>query len=128
MAQKNDRYETATANPCPEKKRQQNIADFLKRKLAEAKPGADLTALTLRGSHEDMMNLLRSLQAKAKALQQKGGQEKGIIDDGITPKLNSLDVSLKNFKIAIQSGNRMAAQRFLNEIAETVKALGALAK
>jgi hypothetical protein len=105
-----------------------NEIDLANGKLTEAKVGADLTAVTLTRSHENMMNLLRSLQAKVKGLQESKGQEQGIIVvcSKMNPKLNSLDMSLKKFRRAIEANNRTAAQRFLNEIGETVKGMQAL--
>jgi hypothetical protein len=106
---------------------QQEI-DPSKGKLAEAKPGADLTKLGLLKSHENMMSLLQSLRTKVRGLEGTQGQEKGIIIicNKMKPKLDSLDVSLKNFGAAIKRGDRLAAQGLLNEIGETVKGIEAL--
>jgi septation ring formation regulator EzrA len=41
-------------------------------------------------------------------------------------KLDNLDVSVKNFKEAITQGDRLAAQKRLNAIGDTVKELEAL--
>ena len=106
---------------------QQEI-DPSKGKLAEAKLGADLTKLGLLKSHENMMNLLQSIQAKVKGLEGIRGQEKGVLDicNKMKPKLDSLELFLKNFKIAIRQGDKPAAQGLLNQIGETVKGLEAL--
>ena len=106
---------------------QQEI-DPSKGKLAEAKLGADLTKLGLLKSHENMMNLLQSIQAKVKGLEGIRGQEKGIIIicNKMKPKLDSLELFLKNFNAAIKRGDKPAAQSLLNEMGETVKALEAL--
>jgi hypothetical protein len=97
-------------------------------RLAEAKPGADLTKLGLLKSHENMMGLLQSIQAKVKGLEGTRGQERGVLDlcNKMKPKLDSLGLFLKNFKGAIELGDRLAAQKRLNEIADTVKGLEAL--
>ncbi|MCJ7663183.1 MAG: hypothetical protein MUO24_02965 [Desulfobacterales bacterium] len=97
-------------------------------RLAEAKPGTNLTKLGLLKSHENMVNLLQSIQAKVKGLEETKGQEKGVLDicNKMKPKLDSLDVSLKNFKAAIKQGDKLAAQGLLNQMGETVKGLEAL--
>jgi hypothetical protein len=106
---------------------QQEI-DPSKGKLSEAKPGANLTKLGLMKSHENMMGLLQSIQTKVKGLQETKGQEKGVLDicNKIKLKLDSLELFLKNFKEAITQGDRLAAQKRLNEIGDTVKELEAL--
>jgi hypothetical protein len=97
-------------------------------RLAEAKPGADLAKLGLLKSHENMMSLLQSLRTKVKGLEGARGQEKGVLDicNKMKPKLDSLELLLKNFKAAIRQGDKPAAQRLLNKMEETVKALEAL--
>jgi hypothetical protein len=97
-------------------------------KLAEAKPGADLTKLGLLKSHEKMMSLLQSLRIKVKGLEGVKGQEQGVLDicNKMKPKLDSLGLLLKNFKLAIKQGDKPAARRLLNQMGETVKGLEAL--
>ena len=106
---------------------QQEI-DPLRGRLAETKPGADLTKLGLLKSHENMMSLLQSLRTKVKGLEGAKGQEKGVLDicNKMKPQLDSLGLLLKNFKLAIKQGDKPTAQGLLNKIAETVKALEAL--
>ncbi len=103
---------------------QQEI-DPSKGRLAEAKPGADLTKLGLLKSHENMMSLLQSLRTKVKGLEETKGQEKGVLDicNKMKPKLDSLELFLKNFKIAIKQGDKPTAQGLLNRMGETVKGL-----
>ncbi len=97
-------------------------------KLGDAKPGADLTKLGLLKSHENMMRLLQSLRTKVKGLEGTKGQEKGVLDicNKMKPRLDSLGLFLKNFRLAIQQGDRPTAQSLLNQIGETVKGLEAL--
>jgi hypothetical protein len=97
-------------------------------RLAEAKPGADLTKLGLLKSHENMMALLQSLRTKVKGLEETRGQEKGIIIicNKMKPKLDSLGLFLKNFKAAIKQGDKPTAQGLLNQMEETVKGLECL--
>ncbi len=99
-----------------------------KTKLAEAKPGVDLTKLGLLKSHENMMRLLQSLRTKVKGLEGTKGQEKGVLDicNKMKPRLDSLGLLLKNFKLAIKQGDKPTAQSLLNQIGETVKELEAL--
>jgi len=106
---------------------QQEI-DPSKGRLAEAKPGANLTKLGLMKSHENMMGLLQSIRTKVKGLEGTRGQEKGVLDicNKMKPKLASLELFLKNFNAAIKQGDKPTAQGLLNEIGETVKALEAL--
>jgi hypothetical protein len=97
-------------------------------KLADAKPGANLTKLGLLKSHGNMMNLLQSLRTKVKGLEGTKGQEKGVLDicNKMKPKLDNLGLFLKNFKLAIQQGDKPTAQGLLNQMGETVKGLEAL--
>jgi hypothetical protein len=97
-------------------------------RLAEAKPGADLTKLGLLKSHENMMSLLQSLRTKVRGLEGVKGQAKGVLDicNKMKPKLDSLELFLKNFKAAIKQGDKPTAQGLLNEMGETVKGLQAL--
>jgi hypothetical protein len=97
-------------------------------KLAEAKPGANLTKLGLLKSRENMMRLLQSLRTKVKGLEGKKGQEKGIIIicNKMKPKLDSLGLFLKNFRLAIKQGDKPTAQSLLNQMGETVRGLEAL--
>ncbi len=97
-------------------------------KLGDARPGADLTKLGLLKSHENMMRLLQSLRTKVKGLEGTQGQEKGVLDicNKMKPQLDSLGLFLKNFRLAIQQGDRPTAQSLLNQIGETVKGLEAL--
>jgi hypothetical protein len=106
---------------------QQEI-DPSKGKLAEVKPGANLTKLGLLKSHENMMSLLQSLRTKVKGLEGIKGQEKGVLDicNKMKPQLDSLGLLLKNFKIAIKQGDKPTAQSLLNQMGETVKGLEAL--
>jgi hypothetical protein len=94
-------------------------------KLAGAEPGANLMELALTNSHENLLNLLHSLQAKVKGLQGTKGQKKRImtICNNMKPKLAGLDVSHKNFSAAIKRNDGAAAQELLDEMEETVKAL-----
>jgi hypothetical protein len=97
-------------------------------KLGEAKPGADLTKLGLLKSHENMMSLLQSLRTKVKSLEGIKGQGKGVLDtcSKMKPKLDNLGLFLKNFKLAIQQGDKPTAQGLLNQMEETVKRLEGL--
>jgi hypothetical protein len=106
---------------------QQELAPA-KAKLGEAKPGTDLTKLGLLKSHEDMMRLLQSLQTKVQGLEGTKGQTKGVLDicAKMKPKLDNLGFSLKNFKLAIQQGDKPTAHGLLNQIGETIKGLEAL--
>lgn len=94
-------------------------------KLAGAEPGANLMELTLTNSHKNLLNLLHSLQAKVKGLQGTKGQKRIILTkcNNMKLKLAGLDVSLKNLSAAIKRNDGTAAQKFLNEMEETVKAL-----
>ncbi len=106
---------------------QQEI-DPSKGRLAEAKPGADLTKLGLLKSHENMANLLQSIQTKVKGLEGTKGQERGVLDlcNKMKPKLDSLGLFLKNFEVAIKQGDKPTAQGLLNQMGETVKGLEAM--
>ena len=97
-------------------------------KLAEAQPGADLKKLSLLKSHEKMMGLLQSIRTKVKGLEGTRGQEKGVLDvcNKMRPKLDSLELLLKNFKAAIKQGDKPSAQGLLNEMGEAVKGLQSL--
>ena len=97
-------------------------------KLADAKPGADLTRLGLLKSHANMMGLLQALRTKIKGLEETKGQAKGVLDtcNKMKPKLDNLGFSLKNFKLAIQQADKPTAQGLLNQIGEQVKELEAL--
>ncbi|MCJ7663604.1 MAG: hypothetical protein MUO24_05125 [Desulfobacterales bacterium] len=99
-----------------------------KGRLAEARPGADLTKLGLLKSRENMMGLLQSIRTKVKGLEAIRGQERGVLEicNKMKPKLDSLELFLKNFKTAIKQGDKPTAQGLLNQIGETVKALEAL--
>jgi hypothetical protein len=106
---------------------QQEI-DPSKGRLAQAKPGADLTKLGLLKSHENMANLLQSILTKVKGLEGTKGQEKGILDicNKMKPELDNLGLFLKNFKLAIQQGDKPTAQSLLNQMGETIKGLEGL--
>lgn len=97
-------------------------------KLAEAKPGADLTKLGLLKSHEKMMGLLQAIRTKVKGLEGTRRQERGLLDvcNKMRPKLGSLELLLKNFKAAIKQGDKPTAQGLLNQMGEAVKGLQSL--
>jgi hypothetical protein len=99
-------------------------------RLAEAKPGADLTKLGLMKYHADMTQLWQSMEAKVKGLMKTKGQEKGIIItcNKMKPQLDNLELLLKNYGAAIKRSDKLAAQESLAKIEETVKALEALIK
>jgi hypothetical protein len=97
-------------------------------KLADAKPGANLAKLGLLKSHGNMMSLFQSLRTKVKGLEGVKGQAKGVLDicNKMKPRLDSLELLLKNFKLAIRQGDKPTAQSLLNQMGETVKGLEAL--
>jgi hypothetical protein len=102
--------------------------DPSKGRLAEAKPGANLAKPGLLKSQANMTNLLQSIRAKVKGLLETKGQSKGVIGicEQMQPKLDSLELLLKNFGAALKRGDKPVAQGLLSEIEETVKALEAL--
>ena len=102
--------------------------DPSKGRLAGAKPGANLTKLGLMKSQANMTNLLQSIRGRVKGLLQAKGQSKGVIGICIQmqPKLDSLELLLKNFGAALKQGEKPTAQGLLNQMGETVKTLEAL--
>jgi len=102
--------------------------DPSKGRLAGAEPGANLAKPGLLRSHANMTNLLQSIRGRVKGLLQAKGQAKGVIGicEQMQPKLDSLELLLKNFGAALKRGDKPVAQGLLSEMEETVKALEAL--
>jgi hypothetical protein len=110
---------------------QQEI-EISNKKWGATKVGAN--PMLAKSSYKKMMNLLRSLQEKAKALPETGGKEKGIIDDGQKKGIiinskgmiddnGKLDSLLNKYKDALERKDKKAALGLLNEMSETLKAM-----